>query len=519
MTTSQIERVRGTVDVLPPEQTHLQHVERRMAAVFAAFGYQPLGVPVIEHTELFLRKSGEELAARLFAFTFRNRRICLRPELTASIMRAYVNALQNAPLPLRLSYGGPVFRYEKPQRGRYRQFTQVGVELIGAAGPLADAEVIGLACETLRAVGLTTFRVILGHIGVIAALLEHLRLDERIRSYLLAHLDEVGEETTTQILGRLAELYPTLTGASRPDAALWDMATPQPSAELLTLLAELGEERARLVVRELLASIGLRIETGGRSADEIVTRLVAKLSHEDQTPRVRTALAFIAELREARGSPPEVFHTLRELLKRHGLSAAPLAEVEAIVGYLRSYGVAPDQIVVDLSLARGLEYYTGAIFEIYHRGWHGDDQVCGGGRYDDLVRALGGRRDVPACGFAFGLERVRAALLAEGQQAAAPEPPDILVAPVTEADAEATILLARWLRSCGLVVELDVRARGPRAALQHADSTGIPFVALIGEDEARSGSVRLRDMAERAERLVPLDDLVATLTGACAIVA
>lgn len=519
MTGSQIERVRGTTDILPPEQVHLQHLERRMAAVFAAYGYQPLSVPIIEHTELFLRKSGEELAARLFAFSFRNRRICLRPELTASIMRAYVNALQNAPLPLRLSYSGPVFRYEKPQRGRYRQFTQVGVELIGAAGPLADAEVIGLACETLRALGLSTFRIVLGHLGVITALLEHLRLDERIRSYLLSHLDEIDTLTTPQILDRLAELYPTLTGARRPEAAPWDLATPQPSPELLTVLGELGEERARLVVRELLAGIGLRIETGGRSADEIVARLVAKLSHEDQTPRVRDALAFIAELREARGSPPEVFTTLHDLLARHGLSATPLAEVEAIVGHLRPYGVAPEQIVVDLSLARGLEYYTGAIFEIYHHGWHGEHQICGGGRYDDLVRALGGRRNVPACGFAFGLERVRAALAADGQPPAAPDPPDVLVTPVAEHNAEAAVLLARWLRSRGLIVELDVRARGPRAALHHADSTGIPFVAVVGDDEVRSGTVRLRDMAAHTEQLVPLDDLVAMLTGACIVVA
>lgn len=517
MATSEIERVRGTADVLPPEQACVQRLERQMLAHFAASGYQPLGVPVIEHTDLFLRKSGEELAARMFAFTFRNRRICLRPELTASVMRVYVNALQNAPLPLRLAYAGPAFRYEKPQRGRYRQFGQVGIELIGAASPLADAEVIGLACDTLRAVGLGTFRVVLGHIGVVAALLERLRLDERIRAYLLTHLDQVEARSETQMLERLAELYPTLTGARPDEQPLWDAAAPQPSQDLLALLRDLGEERARVVVRELLAAIGLRVETGGRSADDIVARLVAKLSHEDQTARVRQALAFIAELRQARGTPPAVFADLRTLLERYDLSAGPLAEVEAIVAHLADYGVDPTQITVDLSLARGLQYYTGAIFEVYRRSGRREDQVCGGGRYDELVRALGGRRDVPACGFAFGLERVHAALADEEQRAAAPVPPDVLVAPVSEQEATAAILLARWLRACGLVAELEVRARGPRGALHHADSTGIPLVALVGEEEARAGCVRLRDMAARVERLVALDDLAAALSGACAV--
>lgn len=517
MTTSAIERVRGTADVLPPEQAHVQRLERQMLAQFAACGYQPLDVPIIEHTELFLRKSGEELAARMFAFTFRNRRICLRPELTASVMRSYINAFQNAPLPLRLAYAGPVFRYEKPQRGRYRQFTQVGVELIGAAGPLADAEVIGLACETLRALGLSTFRVVLGHIGVVAALLERLRLDERIRAYLLTHLDQVDAQAETQMLERLGELYPTLAGAQPRDQALWDAATPQPSHDLLALLRDLGEERARIVVRELLAAIGLRIETGGRSADEIVARLVAKLRHEDQTPRVRHALAFIADLRRARGAPPAVFGALHALLERYDLAPGPLAEIEAIVTHLADYGVDPAQITVDLSLARGLQYYTGAIFEIYHRGGRSEDQVCGGGRYDELIHALGGRRDVPACGFAFGMERVRAALAEEGRWAAAPAPPDVLVTPVSAQEATAAILLARWLRTCGLVAELDVRARGPRSALHHAASVGIPFVALVGEDEARAGCVRLRDMRTHLERMVALDDLVAAVTGACVV--
>src|SRR5204863_1415825 len=121
---------------------------------------------------------GEEFVERMYAFTSYNRRICLRPEFTASVMRSYVRRLGGQPLPLRLHYAGPVFRYEKPQRLRYRQFTQAGVELIGAAGPAADAEILSLACQATEAAGVSDWTAVIGHIGVVSELLDSLALSE-----------------------------------------------------------------------------------------------------------------------------------------------------------------------------------------------------------------------------------------------------------------------------------------------------------------------------------------------------
>src|SRR5919202_877672 len=155
-----IQRVRGTNDVLPPADARLNRLQARLRDGFESFGYRGIQTPIVEPLELFLRKSGDEILARMYSFSHWNRRLCLRPELTASVMRSYVNELQGRALPLRLHYAGPSFRYERPSRGRYRQFTQVGIELIGAAGAAADAEVLHLACAGLQAAGISRYRLV-----------------------------------------------------------------------------------------------------------------------------------------------------------------------------------------------------------------------------------------------------------------------------------------------------------------------------------------------------------------------
>jgi len=175
---ARIERVKGTHDILPPAAARQRGIEDRLLRLFSCYGYRQIAVPVLEHTDLYLRKAGEDTLSRLYSFTYQNRKLSLRPEMTASVVRACVDHLQTAPLPLRLCYSGPVFRYESPQHSRYRQFTQVGLELIGAAGPAADAEVIALALQGLAMLGIKSYRLVIGHIGILLSLLRSLGLDE-----------------------------------------------------------------------------------------------------------------------------------------------------------------------------------------------------------------------------------------------------------------------------------------------------------------------------------------------------
>ena len=178
--------------------------------------------------------------------------------------------------------------------------------------------------------------------------------------------------------------------------------------------------------------------------------------------------------------------------------------MDETAGLLGSYGADPHRIQLDLGLSRGLQYYTGMVFEIDHAGLGTESQLCGGGRYDDLIRGLGGRQAVPALGFAFGAERLLLALEAEGQTPAESEPAAVYVVPAATAQAAYAAQVAQAIRRAGTPAQLDVAGRPLHAALAFADREGFAAVAVVGADEARDRTFRLRDMATRSERAIAL---------------
>ena len=493
-----MQRVRGTTDVLPPNDARLRRLEATLRDGFERFGYQGIQTPVIEPLELFLRKSGDEIVARMYSFSHWNRRLCLRPEPTASVVRAFVDDLQGHSLPLRLHYSGPVFRYERPSRGRSRQFTVVGVELLGAAGAAADAEVLHLACAGLESLGITRYRLVVGHLGATLQLLAAMGMSDHAQGLVLDQMEPIarGRVGLDAAVARVADLLGG-GGASTNGA---DTGLP-------STLASLPREQATAIAADILSRASLPVEGGARQPRDIIQRLLAKAQRPDPTEMVRNAFEFVAQLHAAAGPPERLERELRPLLQQRGLSAAPIDEVMAALELLQAHGSAGGeaQIEVDLSLARGLRYYTGLVFEIYVDDDQGALQVCGGGRYDDLVRALGGRETVPACGFSFGLERVDLAL---GLQQVASRP-RVLVVGVTAEDHRHAVEVARELRTVGqLVVEQDVRLRGVKSALRHADRAGVDLVVIVGEREREAGVAVLRDMRSRDEKQVTMGELV-----------
>jgi histidyl-tRNA synthetase len=499
-----VQRVRGTNDVLPPGDARLRGLESRLRDSFEGFGYQGIQTPILEPLELFLRKSGDEIVARMYAFSHWNRRLCLRPELTASVMRAFVDDLQGHGLPLRLHYAGPSFRYERPSRGRSRQFTQVGVELIGASGAAADAEVLHLACAGLEAVGIKRYRLVVGHLGAALQLLAQLGMTDHAQGLVLDQMEPIarGRIDPEAAVARVVNLLGGGTGGSTNGVATGEVVPDLPSA-----LASLPTEQATAVAADILSRASLPVEGGARQPRQIIQRLLAKASRPDPTDQVRAAFDFVDELHAAAGSPERLERELRPVLHRRGLSSAPVDEVSAALGLLAAYGAlsAEAQVEVDLSLARGLRYYTGLVFEIYVDSADGPLQVCGGGRYDDLVRALGGREAVPASGFSYGLERVDLAL---GPSTEPARRPRVLVVGVTAADHPAALAVARELRVGSLAVEQDVRLRGVKSALRYADRAGVDLVVIVGERELTDDTAVLRDMRTRTEQHVPRGELV-----------
>ncbi len=498
--TREIKPIRGTADVVPPLRAVQLETEARMRATFRRYGYEPIDTPVIEPTDLFLRKSGEEIAARIYAFTHWNRNICLRPEFTASLIRAYVNQLQSRPLPIRLQYAGPTFRYEKPQRGRQRQFTHVGVECIGAAGPAADAEILAIARDGLAAVGLGGARFVVGHLGAVLDLLAQLGMEPRAQSLVLGVMEHLarGPVEDERIVARLGALL----GAGRDEAETTD------DGSLVELLRSFGPDAAARIASDLLLQADFNLEGGVRPPEEIVARLLRKAHRPDPMPALSRAIEFIGRLRDAAGPPASALPALRAVLAEYGLANGPVREVEQALAYFDAYFDRPADVEVNLALGRGLRYYTGLVFEVYDAA---GVQIAGGGRYDDLVRALGGRQGAPACGFSFGLERVIAAAERQGSLPCAPAGAQVALVPIAEADYPTAARLGAALRQADIVVEMDLRFRGIKASLRTADRDRIPVVLVVGEAERAAGTVVVRDMGAHTETRLPYDEVVAAV--------
>jgi histidyl-tRNA synthetase len=383
--------VRGTRDWLPADCARLGAVERRLLDCFARAGYEEVRTPVLEFTELHERRSGAGIVSKLFELAASGPAgICLRPELTASIVRAFAAAPTCPPLPWRVSSSGPVFRYEAdPAAGRLREFTQVGVELIGTGGPPADAEVIALADGTVQTCGIADATIRIGHAGLILEVLGHTGLPPAASSALVEMLSAAaaegkGIQSLDSVLERLAG---------------W-LKSGDDAEAIVPTVSQADDRGVDRLFRHLVPDV-----TGRRSGHEIVHRLRRKwdLDHSlsQILGRVRDQFHRLAELRgPAQGVLERLEHTFAPQAPRS------IADLGELVRQLGERGVESGRVELDLGFGRGIGFYTQMIFELVVPTPGGPVEVCGGGRYDGLAHVLGSDRDDRGVGFAFGLERL-----------------------------------------------------------------------------------------------------------------
>lgn len=512
MKTERVQRVKGVVDVLPAEYEINMQVQQQLLHYFESFGYQEISTPILEHSDLYLRKSGEDIVSRMYDFYFKHRRLCLRPELTASIVRSYIENLQNSvALPIRLSSSGAVFRYEKPQKTRYRQFTQVGIELIGAPGEMADAEVIRVACGGLDAIHMKNYKVVLGNVGILTHFLQQLGIQGQMYSFLLHNLETLRKRGLDYIVAEIQKLYPTFVFSAVKDADVSSDEITGSNKRLIDILKTMNEDDARNAVYDFLQSLNVTIDSN-REKDDIVDGLLSKIRRESQLPKLNQALSFMQTLSELVGSPDEILAAARDLLIAYDVDLQALDSLSLTLDLLRAYGLGDDKIELDLGLSRGLQYYTGMVFEIHHDSLGENAQICGGGRYDDLVAVLGGD-NVAAIGFSYGLERILLALQTENKA----HPSQSLGAVVyvfalNQDEYDYAIQIAENLRVNGLSVELGLRDRNIRNNLLYADKKGFRFVLTVGPDEKSDKAVTVRAMNEREEQRISYDELVSKIT-------
>lgn len=409
-----IQRPRGTRDFTPAEMAKRRKVEQAMRDACARFGFGEVVTPTFEHSELFTLRSGQGVIEEMYVFKDKgDREMALRPEITASVVRFYVNELSTMPKPLKLYYVGNCFRYENPQSGRYREFWQIGAELIGTKTPETDAEVIALAVNCIRAAGLENFVVRVGHIGILKSLVKDQIKDEAVAAEVLRMLDKENFDA-------MGEMF---------DAK----ALPRQLFEKITSIADIKG-----------------------SIDELNNL-------EDS---------------EASQHLKEVFNVLK------------------------LYGIEDCQ--VDLGIVRGLDYYTGMVFEIDAPRLGAEKQVMGGGSY--TLSELFGGEPVFSTGFAIGIDRVVLAVEAESPiqvQAAL----DAYVIPAKDDMRKYAFGIVSRLRSQGLRADVDLMRRNISKNLKYASAVGARFAVIVGQEEMAKRSVTVRDMKSGKQALVLADDV------------
>ena len=409
-----IRAVKGTHDILPDEVAAWHRIERAAHDLFRRYGYREIRTPVFEETELFARGIGTEtdiVSKEMYTFPDRDgSTLTLRPEATAGIVRSVIeHNLMNTDPALKVYALGPMFRRERPQKGRYRQFHQVDVEAFGIKAPSIDVEVVEMSLAYLRACGLAEWELVINSVG-----------DAQCRP---AYVE-------------------TLRTALRAHAA------------------------------RLCADCQRRIETNP-------LRVLDCKVPEDQ--------AVIAGL-------PRISDHLCADCRDH------FAEVK------RELDVLGIPYRLDHRLVRGLDYYVRTTFEVLSRDLGSQNSVLGGGRYDGLVRELGGP-DLSGIGFALGMERLVMTIPAlEAEPRCA-----VFLAPLAAGALDHALRLQKQLRDAGVSVLLDHDGRGLKSQMKRADKLGARYVAIMGEDELARAHWTVRDMKESTQQQLPLDRVAGQL--------
>lgn len=419
----------GFRDFYPDELAFRAHLFEAFRSVAGRYGFEEYDGPPLEPLELYTAKSGDEIVGQLYNFVDKGERaVALRPEMTPTLARMVAARANGLRKPIRWYSIPQLFRYERHQRGRLREHFQLNCDLIGEPGPAGDAEIIALAVDIMRALGLgpADVRVRLSDRRLLNAVLAALAIPEPVHALAYQYLDKLGR----------------------------------------------GEESAR---HQALRDAGL---------DEAQLEGLGRLRGVQSWADVEAGFPAAVE------------------------AGQPLREVLAALGEM---GL--DAFVdVDLTIVRGLAYYTGTVFELFDAG-RTLRAICGGGRYDHLLQSVGGV-DLPALGFGMGDVVLGELLKERGLAPAAPPAIQVFVAAATAEDRPAVLSLAHELRDAGWRVEYALGHQNLGKQFKLADARQARWVVILGAEERARGVVMLKDLADGSQREVPREALGTTLTQA-----
>ncbi len=393
--TNSVSRLQGMNDL--PEDAWRQKLglQDRLCEQLSGYGYRRLETPVLEPTDLFLRKSGGELASQLYSFTDAgSNSVSLRPEFTSPIMRHYLENAADISLPARWQYCGPVFRFDISHPEASGQFTQVGGEFLGSSDIAADVELLDLALAVPTQLGLDSWSLQLADLDILDSLLDPVGVSERARSFIIQSMPRLGEgrSVVPKLLEEGRHLH--LVGGS-------NVSVDPEDAALRQAVQGLDDTQARSVLLGLL-QWNSADHLGQRTPDDVVERLLQKIRGTDREDKLRQGLELASDLAGIKGEPERALQSVKKTLASAGANQNAADRLSEVIGLVSKGPDTKGQILLDFGLVRGLAYYNGLIFEVRHPKWPGT--LGGGGRYDTLSRALGGSEAVPALGFAYNLD-------------------------------------------------------------------------------------------------------------------
>jgi histidyl-tRNA synthetase len=415
----------GFRDFYPDDLALRAHIFRTWRTVATRYGFEEYDGPPLEPLDLYTAKSGDEIVGQLYNFKDKgDRDIALRPEMTPTLARMVAAKAGQLRKPIRWFSIPQLFRYERQQRGRLREHFQLNCDLIGEPGPLADAEIIALAIDVMRAFGLgpTDFRVKISDRRVIAALLGALGLNQDQSAVMYQVLDKFLRVPEEVSMSRLAEA-----------------GIPAKKVESILGLSRSGNWEM------LEGEAGFKVALG---------------------------------------------------------ALGPLKEVKAA---LEAMGLG-EYVDLDLSVVRGLAYYTGTVFEIFDAK-RTMRAICGGGRYDNLLEAIGGV-ELPAIGFGMGDVVLGELLKDKGLDPSDVSSVDVFLVFITPEDLQHVLSLARRLRDAGLRVEYALSPQAVGKQLKLADARQARLAVVVGPDERARGEIVIKDLQSGSQEIVPLKSSV-----------
>ena len=431
----------GFMELLPARQMQMERFLQVLRETYSLYGFTPLDTPVIEAAEVLLAKGGGDTEKQIYRFEKGGSDLALRFDLTVPLAKYVAQNYGVLSFPFRRFQIGKVYRGERAQRGRFREFYQADIDVIGDGqlDIVNEAEIPAIIYRTFTALGLQRFQIRVNNRKILGGFYSMLGLSEKAGDIMrtVDKLEKIGPEKVTEILTE-------------------DLGVSDADAEAI--------------------------------------------------------LSFIS----IRGSNGQVLEALEAWRGRDALFDQGLEELKAVAGYLSAFGVPERNFAVDLTIARGLDYYTGTVYETAMLDHPEIGSICSGGRYDDLAEYYTDKK-LPGVGISIGVTRLFYVLEEQGmlsdQMVTAPA--DVLVIPMSD-DLQAAIQTATALRDAGIRTQLYTEKKKFKARIGYAGKLGIPYAIFLGEDEIAQGVVSCKDLAAGQQQTLPVEQLIPQLKAALA---